>query len=57
MPALANMQPTMTTNGGTSSMPMAFPIGQKAISAVSVVAADSRSWRASSAPAWRHLRP
>ena len=57
MPMLANMQPMITTTGGTSTMCREFPMGHKAISTQSVVAAERRSWRASSAPAWRHIRP
>ncbi len=57
MPTAVNMQPTTTTKGGTSSMLMALPAGQKAISTQRVVATESRSWRASSAPACRHMRP
>ena len=43
IPDAANMQPTTTTNGGTSSMWMALPTGQKAMSTHSVVATDKRS--------------
>ena len=57
MPTAENMAPTMTTTGGTSSMPSHVPTGQKAMRMHSDVATDSSSWRASSAPAWRHIRP
>ena len=57
MPAAENVQPTTTTMGGTSSTRRVRPTGQNAISTHSVTAADSMSWRASSAPAWRQMRP
>ena len=56
-PAALNMHPTTTTMGGTSSTLRARPTGQKAIRTQRMVAEERTIWRASSEPAWRHMRP
>ena len=57
MPMVANMQPTTMTVIGTCSNPYRLPTGYSATRTHTTTAADRISWRASSTPAWRHIRP